>query len=874
MSDTNDTPMMKQYHTVKEQYKDMILFYRMGDFYEMFYDDAYIASQVLGIALTSRNKGENPIPMAGIPVKAIDNYLPKLLAKEYKVAICEQLQDASMAQGLVDRDVVRIITPGTITETDVLSDKYSNYLLSIHICKDIAGLAWGDISTGQLFVQETQPSLIPDEIARIAPAECIISETERDIKINFPEGTQTLEETIQMANIPLTCRPEWFFQEDTGRRNILQQFQIQTLESYGCEKMSQALGAAGAWLKYIEETQKTTLKDIATLRAYDTHKHMFLDKATRHCLEIHKTMRDGKKQGTLLSILDYTQTSMGSRLLQEWIATPLIDVLQIQLRQQAISELLKYPEELQNLQKNLSLIQDIERIAAKIAYQRANARDLLSLKNSLQITPNIAQILENFCATEWKRCYQQLISLDELTNLLEKAIHPDPKIALKDGDIIRDGFHPELDELRNLQINDEEWLRQYEFTEIQQTNIPTLKVGYNRIFGYYIEVTNAQSHKIPNHYIRKQTLKNAERYITPELKEHEEKILSSTEKAKALEYELFLAIREKIANQLQPIRDIASAIAEIDVFLSLTYVAKLYNYICPEIDQSFKIEIQEGRHPVLDVTLKGNFIANDISIAPGRNMIIITGPNMAGKSTYIRQCALLILMAQIGSYIPAKQAHIGIVDRIFTRIGASDELTRGRSTFMVEMIETANILNNATDRSFIALDEVGRGTSTFDGISLAWAIMEHIQKNITARTLFATHYHEMAALEEIYPNIHNYNVSIKEWGENITFLYKIVRGAADKSYGIHVARLAGIPREVLKRGREILHNLKKNGKDFQSYTKSCCKNPIGMEDISFNLFTMVGEDIIDTLKNLDLNNVTPMEAMEILRELQEDAKKL
>lgn len=868
----NETPMIKQYLSVKENYKDMILLYRMGDFYEMFFDDAKIASQILGIVLTSRNKGENVAPMAGIPVKALNSYLPKLLARNYKIAICEQLKDPAEAKGLVDRDVVRIITPGTITENGILSDNISNYLLALHIEKDTAGLAWGDISTGQFFLQETNITQLIDEISRISPAECIISESERDLMLKFSDCQQTLENMLQSLNITITTRPEWFFHEDTGERSILKHFQICTLESFGCEHMKQALGAAGAWLKYIEETQKIEINNIAYLRIYDPQQSMFLDRATRYCLEIQKTMKEGKKQGTLLSILDHTNTSMGSRLLQEWIASPLLKVDMIHARQEAITELLSNINSLEKIKQLLDNIQDIERIASKIAYQRVNARDLLALKTSLQNTPAISLELNKLQSELLKQIQSQLHSLDDITDLLEKAVHPEPKLLLKDGDIIRDGYNKALDELRQLKTNDEEWLKKFEADEIQKNNIPTLHVGYNKVFGYYIEVTNAQAHKIPKEYIRKQTLKNAERYITIELKEHEDKVLSSTEKAKALEYELFIDLRNKIAEHLTDIREIASAIAKLDVLVSFAYVAESHNYVCPQIDDSYVLDIQDGRHPVLDVILKGKFIPNDLHMAPGKNMIMITGPNMAGKSTYIRQCALLVLMAQIGSFIPAKQAHIGIVDRIFTRIGAADELVRGRSTFMVEMVETANILNNATERSFIALDEVGRGTSTFDGLSIAWAIMEYLNKNIGARTLFATHYHEMASLEEKYHNILNYNVAIKEWGENIAFLYKIVRGSADKSYGIHVAKLAGIPKEVLKRGREILQNLKTNSIDFQSYTQK--SYPVAQTDKSNNLFSMVGESIIDTLSNLDLNNITPLEAMEILKELQEEAKKI
>ena len=868
----NETPMMQQYHKIKAQYQNEILFFRMGDFYEMFLEDAKLASKLLGIALTSRSKS-NGIPMAGVPVKAVDSYLSKLIKKGYKVAICEQTQDPSEAKGLVERDVVRVITPGTITEQEVLYEKNNNFLLAINPDKKKTGIAWADLSTGEFVIHEIFPKILSDEIARIKPVECLLPDCEQTQNFELTEEKITLEKLLQSFNIAITYRPTWFFDKSSSQKLLTDHFQVNTLEGYGCENMKKSVGAAGALLKYFEETQKNSLGNIEKLEVYNDSETMFLDRATRNCLELQKSMRGSYKQGTLLSVIDQTCTSMGGRLLSACLSNPLIVPEKIRARQKGIENFVSNPQLILSLRNQLSKMQDIERLCSKIAYQRANARDLLALKESLQLIPTIQKLLTDCDALIINQIYSQLNSLDDLTDLLEKAIHPDPKTNLKEGGIIKDGYNSELDELRSIQASTTGWLKKFEKQEIDKTSIPTLKVNFNKVFGYYIDVTNTHRHKVPENYIRKQTLKNSERYITSELKEHEEKVLSSSEKIKALEYELFIELRDKIFNSLKDIKQLAHAIAWADLLCSLAKLARENNYVCPQIDSSKEIYIQNGRHPVLEMTLGSSFVPNDFKIGPGREIAIITGPNMAGKSTYIRQAALLILLAQTGSFIPAQKARIGIVDRIFTRIGSSDEIARGRSTFMVEMLETANILNNATSRSFIALDEVGRGTSTFDGISLAWAIVEYIQKQIGARTLFATHYHEMAELEEIFPNIYNYNVSIQEWGENIAFLYKIVEGSADKSYGIHVARLSGIPKKVIKRGREILNNLEKHSIDFQDYTRRCCKTK-KQGKLEDNLFTLVGEGILDTLAHLDINNLTPVEALEILKELQNEAREV
>jgi len=865
--------MVQQYRRVKAQHQSAILFFRMGDFYEMFYEDAEIGSQVLGIVLTARNKGENSMPMAGIPAKAIDTYLTKLLSKGYKVAICEQLTDPRESSGLVDRDVIRIITPGTLTEEGVLEAKHNNYLLSIHLGAKQIGLAWADISTGQFMIHEVPKQYLSDEIARIAPAECLLAEESRDALVGITHDTCTLEKCLQLQHIAITVKPKWYFHPVTGKETLERHFQPGALESFETLKLENACAAAGALLLYVQETQKTQLSNFERIELYNSNETMFLDQATRHCLEIQRNMKEGGRQGTFLAMLDRTCTSMGARLLTAWTSAPLKECSKIQARQVSIQELLQHKESLTKIRNHLEGVQDIERLCSKIAYQRANAKDLLALKNSLFLVPQLLQLIQTYTSPLIQQISQECIAMDQIAELLERAIQPDPKPSIKEGGIIKDGYHPQLDELRQLQTSGTQWMQTFERKEIERTGIPTLKVGYTSVFGYYIEITHAHGHKVPQNYIRKQTLKNAERYITAELKEYEDKVLSAEEKIKALEYHLFIEVRDQIAKALDGLQKLGQAIARLDVLCNLAHIAIQRDYVCPEMYEGTETWIQQGRHPVLDVENK-SFVPNDLKMGPGAEIAIITGPNMAGKSTYIRQAALLILMAQIGSFIPAKKAKIGIADRIFTRIGAGDEIVQGRSTFMVEMVETASILHNATSQSFIVLDEIGRGTSTFDGISLAWAIMEYIQKKIGARTLFATHYHEIAELAEVFPNAQNYNVAIQERGEDITFLYKIVPGSADKSYGIHVAKLAGIPKEVLKRSREILSNLQQHAVDFQTYTKGCFHQMQQNSTVNTNLFTLVGEEIINTLQHVDLDNLTPLEAFEFLKKIQAEAKKL
>lgn len=865
----SDTPMMRQYKKAKEEHQDSVLFFRMGDFYEVFFDDAALCSRVLGITLTARSKGENAIPMAGVPVKALDTYLNKLVLLGYRVAICEQIQDASEAEGIVERGVVRVVTPGTITEESALEKKSNNFLLAITPLKKTVGLAWVDISTGLFEVHEIVATSLGDELTRISPAECLISEKKRDVNIRIWERDLSLEDIIKEQKSAITCRPDWFFSKNNAERSLQDHFGVSSLEGYGCHKMTAGLGSAGALFHYLKETQKNALPHIDKITRYDAQEKMTLDSATRNCLELTKSLRSTSKN-TLLGVIDQTLTAMGGRLLRSWVTSPLVVLEKIRARQQGIQDLLDNSTECENIEKILGSIQDIERLCARVASKRADARDLLALKNSLSTLPEMKKEVTNFPSLIMQYIHENINTMDGVTSFLEKAIHLEPKPVLKEGQIIRDGYSDELDELRKLQLSGNQWLEDFQKREAEESGIPSLKVGFNKVFGYYIEVTNSHKHRVPETYIRKQTLKNAERYITLELKEYESEVLSANDRGKKLEYQLFQKIRDEIEDSLPDLYNVATAISYLDALYSLAKIAKERNYICPELSNNNILNIEDGRHPVLEVTLDTPFIANDIVMDADKKIIIITGPNMAGKSTYIRQSALIILLAQTGSFVPAKKAQIGIIDRIFTRIGSADEIARGRSTFMVEMIETANILNNATQSSFIALDEVGRGTSTFDGLSLAWSIVEYIQKHIGARTLFATHYHEIAELEEMYPNIQNCNVAIQEWNGRVAFLHKILNGSADRSYGIEVAKLAGIPQKVIHNSRKILMRLEKHAIDIRNITGQACKK----SDVRENLFSMVGEEIIDTLTNLNLENLTPLEALNVLKELQVDAQNL
>ena len=859
--------MMRQYNEIKRQHKDALLFFRMGDFYELFFEDAKLASKVLGITLTSRSKGEGAIPMAGVPHHAAESYIRRLIKAGHKVAICDQLQDPEEATGVVDRGVTRIITPGTITEDTLLEDKSNNYLIAVWEANTMMGLSWIDLSTGRFQVEDIRKETLFDEFARLNPSEVLLPEE------TVRNNTSFMERIRAECDGIVTARPDWEFSKDTAYRILMEHFGTTSLEGFGCEDVGPALGAAGAVIQYLKETQKTSLKHIGKIQKYQADNRVLMDKATQQSLEITQTMRARDREGSLLSVIDQTKTPMGARLLREWIISPLRVSAEIKYRQTGVKELSENSPFRRELRDILGNIYDIERISTKISCGRANGRDLVSLKQSLSKLPALKE-KAGFCMSDvLVSAEEQLDVLDEVRTLIGTAIVPDPPPTIKDGGLIREGYDAALDELKYISKNGKSWIANFQAEEIARTGINSLKVGYNKVFGYYIEVTNVNKDNIPQTYIRKQTLKNAERFITPELKEYETKVLTADERAMDLEYDLFIQIREQVSGFTARLQRTSEAIALLDVLSTLANLAVENRYIMPEITDSLELKIIDGRHPVLDRKFANeSFVPNDINLDGTQDTImVITGPNMAGKSTYIRQVALLILMAQMGSFIPAKEAVIGTVDRIFTRVGASDELSRGQSTFMVEMNETANILNNATERSLIILDEVGRGTSTFDGVSIAWAITEYIYQHIHARTLFATHYHELTELALLFAGIKNFNIAVKEWGDEIIFLRKIVEGGTDKSYGIHVARLAGIPREVIQRARIILNNLEAatldvNGKPKFAPLKTAQNNK---QPAQLKLFLSKQDMVIEEIKKLETSRMSPLEALNKLDELKQ-----
>ena len=861
-----ETPMMRQYNEIKRQHKDALLFFRMGDFYELFFEDAKLAAKVLGITLTSRSKGEGAIPMAGMPHHSSESYIRRLIKAGYKVAICDQLQDPDEAKGIVDRGVTRIITPGTVTEDTLLEDKSNNYLMAVLETNSMLGLSWIDLSTGRFEVEDIQKELLFDEFARLNPSELLLPEE------TVRNNTSFMERVRAECDGIVTSRPDWEFSKDTAYRILTEHFGTTSLEGFGCEDLGPSLGAAGAVIQYLRETQKTSIKHIGKIQKHQTDNRILIDKATQQSLELTQTMRTRNREGSLLGVIDQTKTPMGARLFREWVISPLSISAEIKYRQLGVKELFEKSELRRELRNILSNIYDIERISTKVSCGRANARDLVSLKQSLSKLPALKEKL-TFCISDILVSIEQQIDvLDEVRTLIGTAIVPDPPPMIKDGGLIREGYDATLDELKYISKNGKSWIANFQAEEIARTGINSLKVGFNKVFGYYIEVTNLHKDNIPKTYIRKQTIKNAERFITPELKDYETKVLTADERAKDLEYDIFIQIREQVSAFTPQLQKTSEAIAFIDVLSALASLAVENRYIMPEITDSLELKITDGRHPVLDRKLVGeSFVPNDVNL-DGINdkIMVITGPNMAGKSTYIRQIALLVLMAQMGSFIPAREAVIGTVDRIFTRVGASDELSRGQSTFMVEMNETSNILNNATERSLIILDEVGRGTSTFDGVSIAWAITEYIYQHIKARTLFATHYHELTELSILFPGIKNYNIAVKEWGDEIIFLRKIVEGGTDKSYGIHVARLAGIPKEVIQRARIILNNLEAatldvNGKPKFAPMKSAQDKK---QTAQLKLFVSKQDMVIEEIKKLDTTKISPIDALNKLDELK------
>lgn len=874
------SPMMQKYVETKEQYKDCILFYRLGDFYEMFFDDAITASKELEITLTGKECGlSERAPMCGIPYHSVDTYLNKLVALGHKVAICEQVEDPKLAKGLVKREVVRIVTPGTNISTSALDETKNNYLMAIVYVDNKFGISVSDISTGAYFMTEVDTvRVLLDEINRFTPTEIICNASVLLSGLDMDDLKNRLGITISTLD-------SWYFDEELCVRALKEHFKVMDLSGLGLADYDSGVIAAGSLMQYLMETQKNSLSQLTTITPYSTNKFMVIDTSTRRNLELTETLREKQKRGSLLWVLDKTKTAMGARLLRSSIEQPLIDKDEIEKRQNAIEEINDELITRDEIREYLNPIYDLERLISRIAYKSANPRDLVAFKNSLEMLPHIKNLLKSYKCSLLSGIYSEFDELEDIYDIIQKAIIDDPPIAVKEGGIIKEGYSEEIDKLRNAKTDGKTWLADLETRERERTGIKTLKVKYNKVFGYCIEVTNSFKDNVPDDYTRKQTLTNAERYITPELKELEDIILGAEEKLYTLEYNIFSEIRDSIAGEIIRIQKTAKNVAEIDMFCSLAFVAEHSNFVKPKINEKGVIDIKNGRHPVVEKMMQGNmFVANDTLLDNGKNRIsIITGPNMAGKSTYMRQTALIVLMAQIGSFVPASSANIGICDRIFTRVGASDDLSSGQSTFMVEMTEVANILRNATSDSLLILDEIGRGTSTFDGLSIAWAVVEHISnpKLLGAKALFATHYHELTELEGTLDNVNNYCIAVKEQGDDIVFLRKIVKGGADKSYGIQVAKLAGIPDSVIQRAKEIVNELSDadisvKAKEIADSTSRPKKNEYlkdNVEMTQMSLFDTVNDnEIIEEIKNLDIGRMTPVDALNELYKMQNRLK--
>ncbi len=865
----------------KEEYKDCILFYRLGDFYEMFFDDALTASKELEITLTKKNCGlEEGAPMCGVPYHAADTYLSRLVSKGYKVAICEQVEDPATAKGLVKREVIRVVTPGTNLNTQNLDESRNNYIMGIAYIADHYGLSVADVTTGEYLVSEVPDSdKLFDEIYKFMPSEIVCNEA-------FYMSGADLDHLREGLGIVVYALDAWYFDDELCARTLKEHFHAASLEALGIKDCECGMVGAGALLLYLQETQKISLKHMRKLTRYAVGKYMILDSFTRRNLELCETLREKQKRGSLLWVLDKTKTAMGARLLRKYIEQPLIDKAMIERRLGAVKELKESAITREELREYLAPVYDLERLAGRISYQSANPRDLISLKNSMEMLPPMKYLLQDMDSPLLQDICKRLDTLEDLCQLLTDAICEEPPLAMKEGGIIRDGYNEDVDRLRAAKTDGKNWLAKLEAEEREKTGIRKLRIRYNKVFGYYLEVTNSYKSMVPDYYIRKQTMANAERYITPELKELEDTILGAEDKLYALEYELYCEIRDRIGGELDRIQQTAQAVAETDVFASLALTAEQGNYVCPKINEKGVIDIRDGRHPVVEKMIPNDmFVCNDTYLDDKKNRVsIITGPNMAGKSTYMRQTALIVLMAQIGSFIPASRADIGIVDRIFTRVGASDDLASGQSTFMVEMTEVANILRNATRKSLLILDEIGRGTSTFDGLSIAWAVVEHISNTrlLGAKTLFATHYHELTELEGKIDNVNNYCIAVKEKGDDIVFLRKIVKGGADKSYGIQVAKLAGVPESVILRAKEIVEELlhadiTSRIKDIAAGESAAPKiktkklDEVDMAQMS--LFdTVKDDDVLEELKSLNISCLTPIDALNTLYQLQNKLK--
>lgn len=897
------TPLMQQYVQIKEQYKDCILFYRLGDFYEMFFEDAHICSKELEIALTGKNIGqEERAPMCGVPFHAVEGYLSKLVSRGYRVAICEQVEDPKQAKGIVKREVIRIVTPGTNLNTQVLDETKNNYLMAVVHTTNAYGISIVDVTTGDYYVTEVESDRkLMDEIFKWSPSEIICNDT------FFVSGID-IETLKSNYNIALSPLEPWYFDDDLCVRALREHFHVATLDGLGLKDYTIGVIAAGCIMQFLQETQKSSLSHITKLTPYTYEKYMLLDSSTVRNLELTETLREKQKRGSLLWVLDKTKTAMGARLLRSFMEQPLIDYDMIIQRLEAVSELKENMISREEIREYLNPIYDLERIMSKISYKSANPRDLVAFCSSLSMLPHIKFLMQNFESPLLKEIYDDLDPLQDLFDLIDRSISEEPPLTVKEGGIIKEGFHEEVDRLRKAKTEGKDWLMDLETKEREATGIKNLRIRFNRVFGYYLEVTNSYKNLVPDSWIRKQTLANAERYTTPELKNLEDIILGAEDKLFSLEYNIFCEIRDQIAAEVKRIQQTAKAIAKIDVFASLALVAEQNNYTKPIMNTNGSIHIKNGRHPVVERMISHDmFVANDTLLDNKNNRVsIITGPNMAGKSTYMRQTALIVLMAQIGSFVPADAAEVSIVDRIFTRVGASDDLASGQSTFMVEMTEVANIIRNATKNSLLILDEIGRGTSTFDGLSIAWAVVEHISNCsiLGAKTLFATHYHELTELEGRLEGVNNYCIAVKEQGEDIVFLRKIVKGGADKSYGIQVAKLAGVPSSVLKRASEIVLEL--TGNDLALKTKNLSSPDASESEVEFvqeelplddntilgvhatsksgkgkkkvdtnqfSLFSLSGnEDIISELRDLDIARLTPIDAINKLYQLQKKIK--
>ena len=864
------SPMMKEYVKTKEEYSDCILFYRLGDFYEMFFDDALTASKELEITLTGKDCGlEERAPMCGVPFHAAETYINRLIEKGYKVAICEQVEDPKKAKGLVKREVVRIVTPGTTLDAMSLDESKNNYLMSIVSIGDHFGCAIADITTGDCFLTELdKPQKLLDEINKFTPAEIICNDA-------FLLSGVDVEDLKGRLGICVFALDPWYFDDQLCQKTLKEHFHVGNLEGLGIGDYDSGIIASGALFLYLKETQKTALSHMASIRPYSAEKYMLIDSSSRRNLELVETMREKQKRGSLLWVLDKTKTAMGARTLRSYVEQPLIDAEEIEKRLGALEELNEKPMERDEIREYLNPIYDLERLISRISYKSANPRDLVSFASSLEMLPYIKQVLAEFKSPLLTKINEDMDPLTDITSLIRNSITDDPPLAQKDGGIIREGYNEDVDKFRRSRTDGKKWLSELEARERERTGIKSLKIKYNRVFGYSLEVTNTFKDLVPEDYIRKQTLTNAERYITQELKDLEDLILGAEDKLYALEFELFSSIRDQVGAEVVRIQRTAKAVAALDVFASLALVAQRNNFVRPKINETGLIDIRNGRHPVVEQMIENDmFIPNDTYLDNHKKRIsIITGPNMAGKSTYMRQTALIVLMAQIGCFVPADAAKIGIVDKIFTRVGASDNISLGESTFMVEMNEAASILNNLSERSLVLFDELGRGTSTYDGISIAWSIVEYIHENprFHAKTLFATHYHELNEMAKTFKRIANFNVSVREIDGKVVFLRKLVEGGSEHSFGIHVAKIAGLPPAIVTRANEVLHHLESaNSKDAaaQCLSEMDEGSGKGVQLSFFQLDDPVLSQVRDEILNTDINNLTPMAALNKLNDIK------